>query len=65
MTINMKIFQEQSGGADCGAFALAAVTALAFNIDPSILKLKQAVMWRYLVTCLNQKFTLFPTDDHE
>ena len=51
MTINIKIFQEQSGRADCGVFALAAaVTALAVNIDPSILKLKQAVMWWYLVT---------------
>ena len=29
MTINMRPFQKQSGGADCGLFALAAVTALA------------------------------------
>ena len=64
MTINMRPFQKQSGGADCGLFALAAVTALAFNIDPSILKLNQEVMRQHLVTCLhNQKFTLFPTDE--
>ena len=64
MTINMRPFQKQSGGADCGLFALAAVTALAFNINPSILKLKQEVMRQHLVTCLhNQQFTLFPTDE--
>ena len=52
MTIYMKSFQKQSGGADCGVFALAAVTALAFNIDPSMLKLNQAVMRQHLAIYL-------------
>ena len=64
MKIHMRPFQKQSGGTDCGLFALAAVTAIAFNIDPSVLKLKQEVMRQHLVTCLhNQKVTLFPKDD--
>ena len=60
----MRPFQKQSGGADYGLFALAAVTALTFNINPSVLKLKQEVMRQHLVTCLRyQKFTLFPTEE--
>ena len=37
---------------DCGLFAIAVVTALAFNIDPSVLKLKQEVTtaFSYLLT---------------
>jgi len=29
----VKLFQKQVGGMDCGVFAIAAVTALVFNID--------------------------------
>ena len=46
---------------DCGVFAIAAVTALAFNIDPSAVKFKQQDMQPHIVICFkNQKFTLFP-----
>jgi len=34
----MKPFQKQVGGMDCGVFAIAAVTGLAFNIDPSAVR---------------------------
>ena len=60
----MKPFQKQVGGMDCGVFAIAAVTALAFNIDPSAVRFKQEDMRPHLVTCFkNQKFTLFPDED--
>ena len=63
MQVKMRPFQKQSGGMDCGLFALAAVTALAFNVDPSVLKLNQETMRQHLVTCLrNHKFTLFPDE---
>ena len=34
MKISMKPFQKQQGEIDCGLFALAAVTALAFKSIP-------------------------------
>ena len=36
--INMRPFQKQAGGMDCGLFARAAVTVLTFNINPSDLE---------------------------
>ena len=46
MNINVRPFQKQAGGIDCGLFAIAAVTALALNINPSVLKLKQEDTWK-------------------
>jgi len=57
----MKPFQKQVGG---GVFAIAAVTALALNIDPSTVRFKQEDIRPHLVTSFkNQKFTLFLDED--
>jgi hypothetical protein len=36
--IEMKKFQKQVGGTDCGLFSIAAITAIALNKDPSELR---------------------------
>ena len=47
--------QLQSGGSDCGLFALANITAALDGVDPSSLHFIQKLMQTHLVTCLEQK----------
>lgn len=52
----------QTGGVDCGVFAIAISTALAFYQDPSGIKFDQPAMRPHLVRCLEKgKLTLFPS----
>lgn len=44
--------QRQTGGRDCGVYAIAIATALAFNLDPSKIKFKQSAMRPHLIKCL-------------
>ena len=54
--------QAQPNCNDCGLFAVATATALAFNVDPLLCHFDGPRMRTHLKTCLvNSKFTLFPT----
>ena len=51
----------QSGGSDCGAFAIAYATALCLGELPGKFRFDQTVMRRHLLRCLElQHFTMFP-----
>ena len=52
---------KQKGGADCGLFAIAFATAIAFGKQPGKLKFIQEELRGHLVTCLNKGgMSLFP-----
>ena len=54
--------QQQNGVSDCGLFATAVCTALAFKANPSELRWDQSRMRSHLSRCLsNQILALFPT----
>ena len=46
--------QMQSGGYDCGLFAIAFATALANGIPPGRCTFKQELMRKHLYTCLGK-----------
>ena len=50
-TINVAHCQKQKGKVDCGLFAIAFTTAIAFGVDPSKLRLKQEFN---LINCFNK-----------
>ena len=53
--------QKQKGNKDCGLFAIAMATNIAFGKSPSKVTFCQESMRTHLVSCLNkQKFSLFP-----
>ena len=61
LTIKVAHCQKQKGGADCGIFAIAFTTAIAFGVDPSKLRLKQESMRAHLINCFNKDhLSLFP-----
>ena len=53
------VIQRQTGGQDCGLYAIAVSTALAFGLNPGTLKFNQAAMRSHLVLCLESS-TLSP-----
>ena len=62
--IKLMNFQKQKGSIDCGVFAIAVITALAFGQEPSTLKFIQEKMRPHLSTCFqNEKMTPFPTSE--
>lgn len=61
-TIQIAKVNKQSGTNDCGAFAAAYCTSLAFGQDPSSVVYSQEHLRHHLLTCLeNQKMSIFPT----
>ena len=59
---NFKKFQQQTGGVDCGLFAVAAATHLCHGADPSEFTYDQPLMRRHFLKCLeNKHITVFPT----
>ena len=59
--IIMSRCQKQTGGMDCGLFAIAFAVALVFNLRPSKLKFNQQKMRSHLVECFTkQEMTPFP-----
>ena len=46
--------QKQKGAKDCGLFAIAFATALAFGQNPSKLKFDQKLMRSHLVRCFHE-----------
>ena len=54
-------FQKQIGTNDCGAFAIAAATAIAFGINPSSAHFQQKKMQSHILACFEkQELTPFP-----
>ena len=53
--ITMGRCQKQKGKKDCGLFAIAFATAIAFGLQPSKQNLDQSAMRMHLVHCFNQK----------
>ena len=55
-------FQKQKGSSDCGVFAIAAITVVAFGQEPSMSKFDQEKMRPNLLTCFQNKNMMpFPT----
>ena len=52
---------KQSGGADCGVFAIANATILCMGLQPGKYVLDQQRIRKHLIDCLNsRKFSMFP-----
>ena len=63
LVVNMTNMQSQSGGSDCGFFAIASATALCHGQNPSSLKWIQIMMRQHLLNCLTDcTFTPFPLE---
>ena len=61
MKVIMKSVQQQTSNVDCGVFAIAFATALAFGQDPSKLRFDVPKMRSHLVECLKlKKMSPFP-----
>ena len=59
--VNIMPTPRQTGSNDCGLYAIAISTALAHNINPSILIFQQNEMCQHLLLCLeNKKLEPFP-----
>ena len=55
--------QKKQGVTDCGAFAIAMMTSIAFNEDPSEVHYQQDNLRQHLLQCfVDQKMTPFPRD---
>lgn len=54
-TIKIVPAQKQVGGRDCGLFAIANATSIAFGTDPSGTVHEQLLMPIHLIACLTQK----------
>ena len=61
IVLHYRNVQMQSGSSDCGVFAIAFATALAFGNDPSEFIFDQSQMRKHLMKCLqNNSITMFP-----
>jgi len=49
---------KQEGGSDCGLFAIAVCTGLAFGEDPSKMVIRQAGMRDHLLKCFEEKLLI-------
>ena len=60
-TVKVFVSQKQSGRQDCGLFAIANATTIAYGANPSLVKLDQSVMRSHLSKCFrNKHMSLFP-----
>ena len=61
ITIRYRDVQWQSGGSDCGIFAVAFATSICNGIDPVTVTFTQSRMRSHLVLCIEKKFlSMFP-----
>ena len=61
ITVNYVQVQYQSGGSDCGLFALAFATSIYNGVDPANVIYQQDEMREHLIKCLEEEdVTLFP-----
>ena len=62
LPVQMAEIQKQDGGCDCGLFAIAVATALAFRHNPRTLTFEQTLMRPHLIQCFEKgELILFPT----
>ena len=62
MTMTKVCVQQQTGGSDCGLFAIAFAVALVHGQDPATLTFNQGAMREHLRLCLlRQQMKPFPT----
>ena len=60
-TVTISRSQKQKGNVDCGLFAIATTTALAFGKNPSKLQFIQEAMRLHLISSFTQKLmSMFP-----
>lgn len=55
LTVNCAPTPKQSGGSDCGLYAIAIATALAYDLDPAILIFEQNEMRPHFVVSVIKK----------
>lgn len=61
LSIRLMPCQKQVGAVDCGLFAIAFATSIAFGDDPSTRRYSQETMRGHLLTCFqSHHFELFP-----
>ena len=66
LTVRMRKVQIQSGGSDCGVFAIAFAVCLCEGKDPCSISWTQPLMRQHLVKCLSkQRMTPFPGKPHK
>ena len=54
-SINMASVSNQSGSSDCGLFAIANVTHIAYDLDPSLCVFNQGQMRKHLIQCFEKE----------
>ena len=55
------VFEKQVGGLDCGMFAIAIVTSLAFDVPPQNRQFDKLLMRHHIVDCFQKTcMTTFP-----
>ena len=54
-TVKVASVTKQSGSADCGVFAIAYITSIAFGLDPAQYVFNQAAMRPHLQKCFEEK----------
>ena len=64
--INMIPVQKQQGPKECDVLAIAIMTSLAFDKNPSCVTYRHSHLRSHLVDCFTStRFTPFPTDQNE
>lgn len=62
IALDAKPVQQQTNGSDCGIFAVAFASCLAFGVDPTFINFDARSMRPLLATCLrNGRIILFPS----
>ena len=60
--VNVVNVQRQSGTSDCGLFAIANITHIAFGLNPCMYMFKQEAMRQHFLQCIEkEKMEPFPT----
>ena len=60
-SVKLSSVSKQSGSSDCGLYAVANITHIAFGDDPSLVIFNQSKMREHLLKCLEeQKMQSFP-----
>ena len=54
-TVRIASLAKQSGNSDCGLYAIAYITHLAFGLDPSLFVFKQQALRSHFIHCIEQK----------
>ena len=60
-TVKIASVTKQSGSTDCGLFAIAYITSIAFDLDPAQYVFNQTAMRLHLQKCFEEKNYTFPS----